>query len=195
MGSSSIDWSTELLNSTVWIIGVFLAAVVGTALIGWLLLRSTVWGRQVRRLAGDYFRPDREPRSWGPMLLALSLLFMTVAGVRMSVLFSYWANDMLTSLQMADAAGFWTTMFLFLPLAGIWIVYQLLNVYATGVLTIKWRIHTNNLMLDDWLRGEAYQRGHYVKGRVDNPDQRIQEDVYSFVSNSIGLVIGVAFVS
>ena len=190
MGSSSIDWGNELLNSVIWILGVFVAALLGTALIGWVLLRTTVWGRQFRRLAGNYFRPGREPRTWVPLLLALSLLFMTVAGVRMSVLFSYWANDMLTSLQMADAPGFWTTMFLFLPLAGIWIVYQLLNVYATGVLTIKWRIHTNNLMVDDWLRGEAYQRGNYVKGRVDNPDQRIQEDVFSFVSNSIALVVG-----
>jgi len=190
VGSSSIDWGNELLNSVIWILGVFVVALLGTALIGWVLLRTTVWGRQFRRLAGNYFRPGREPRTWVPLLLALSLLFMTVAGVRMSVLFSYWANDMLTSLQMADAPGFWTTMFLFLPLAGIWIVYQLLNLYATGVLTIKWRIHTNNLMVDDWLRGEAYQRGNYVKGRVDNPDQRIQEDVFSFVSNSIGLVVG-----
>ena len=189
-GSSTIDWSTELLNSTLWIIGVFLAALAATALVGWLLMRSTVWGRQFRRLAGNYFRPGREPRSWGPLLLAVSLLFMTVAGVRLSVLFSYWANDMLTALQKADAPGFWTTMFLFLPLAGIWIAYQLLNVYATGVLTIKWRIHTNDLVTDDWMHGEAYQRGNYVKNRVDNPDQRIQEDVYSFVTASIGLVIG-----
>jgi putative ATP-binding cassette transporter len=187
---SSIDWGTELFSSTLWIIGVFLAALLGSALIGWLLLRSTVWGRQFRRLCGRYFRPTREPRSWGPLLLALSLLFMTVAGVRLSVLFSYWANDMLTSLQKADAAGFWTTMFLFLPLAGVWIVYQLLNVYATGVLTIKWRIYTNELVVGDWMRGEAYHRGNYLTNRVDNPDQRIQEDVLAFVSTSIGLVVG-----
>ncbi len=190
MGENTIDWSTELVNSTVWIIGVFLAVLVGTALIGWLLLRSTVWGGQFRRLAGNYFNPTREPRTWAPLLLALSLVFMTVAGVRLSVLFTYWSNDMLTALQQGDSAGFWAAMFLFLPLAGIWIVYQLVNLYATGVLTIKWRVYTNNLVVEDWMRGDAFHRGTYATNRVDNPDQRIQEDVLAFVSTSIALVVG-----
>ena len=190
MGENSIDWGGEWVTSAVWIVGVFLAALVGSVLVGWLLLRTTVWGRQFRRLVGRYFRPGRELRSWGPLLLALSLLFMTVAGVRLSVLFSYWANDMLTSLQKGAVAGFWATMVLFVPLAGIWIVYQLLNVYATGVLTIKWRAYTNHMVVDDWMRGDAFHLGNYVKDRVDNPDQRIQEDVYSFVSTSIELIVG-----
>jgi putative ATP-binding cassette transporter len=103
VGENTIDWSTELVNSTVWIIGVFVAVLIGTALVGWLLLRSTVWGGQFRRLAGNYFNPTREPRSWAPLLLALSLVFMTVAGVRLSVLFTYWGNDVLTSLQQGDS--------------------------------------------------------------------------------------------
>jgi vitamin B12/bleomycin/antimicrobial peptide transport system ATP-binding/permease protein len=190
VGSSSIDWANELLNSALWIVGVFVATLLGSALVGWLLLRSTVWGRQFRRLAGDYFTPSRAPGGWGPLLLALGILFMTVAGVRLSVLFTYWGNDMLTSLQQGDAPFFWGTMLLFVPLAGIWIVYQLLNLYVTQVLTIKWRIFTNSRVIDDWMSGEAYHRGNYVKQRVDNPDQRIQEDVYSFVGTSIALVVG-----
>ena len=48
----------------------------------------------------------------------------------------------------------------------------------------------NNLIVDDWLRGEAYHRGQYVKGAVDNPDQRIQEDVASLHLDSAGLALG-----
>ena len=46
-----MDWSTEWFTSIVWILGVTLAAAVGTTLVGWLLVRSTAWGRQFRRLA------------------------------------------------------------------------------------------------------------------------------------------------
>ena len=76
MGENSIDWGSEWVTSAVWIVGVFLAALVGSVLVGLLLLRTTVWGRQFRRLVGRYFRPGRELRSWGPLLLALSLLLM-----------------------------------------------------------------------------------------------------------------------
>ena len=192
MGTSSIDWAQRVVQQLIWILGVFVAALVGhrAGRRGCCCAR-TVWGRQFRRLAGNYFRPGRESAAPGFRCCSrCSLLFMTVAGVRMSVLFSYWANDMLTSLQMADAPGFWTTMFLFLPLAGIWIVYQLLNVYATGVLTIKWRIHTNDLMVDDWLRGEAYQRGQLRQGPGRQPGPAHPGGRARFVSNSIALVLG-----
>lgn len=190
MGGSQIDWGSELLTSTIWIVGVFLAAVLATAVIGYLLLHRTVWGRQVRRLAGDYFLPSRSPDGWKPLLLALSLVFLSIASVRISVLDSYWANEMLTALQAGDSATFWSTMLLIVPIAGFWVAIQLLNVYLSGVLVIKWRVYTNDLVLSDWMREDAFHRRNHVASRVDNPDQRIQEDVPAYVSTSISLTIG-----
>ncbi len=54
---SDIDWSTEWLTSLLWVLGVTVAAAVAVLLIGWALTRWTVWGRQLRRLAGPYFSP------------------------------------------------------------------------------------------------------------------------------------------
>ena len=53
----AVDWSTEWFTSIVWIIGVTIASAVGCGLIGWLLARSTVWGRQFARLTVPYFTP------------------------------------------------------------------------------------------------------------------------------------------
>ncbi len=188
--STSVDWPNEWTASLTWVIGVFLATLVGTALIGWLLLRFTVWGRQFRRLAGDYFRPGRTPESWVPLLFALAILLMTVVGVRLSVLLSYAQNDLFTSLQRGDAEVFWSSMQILCLLLVIWIVYQLLNLYVSGALNIRWRVRTNDLVLDDYMSGSAYHRANYTTKRIDNPDQRIQEDVAAFVSTSLGLVTG-----
>ncbi len=46
----AVDWSTEWFTSTAWILGVTVAAGLACWLIGWLLARSTVWGRQFARL-------------------------------------------------------------------------------------------------------------------------------------------------
>src|SRR5262249_50063859 len=48
---------------------------------------------------------------------------------------------------------------------------------------------TNELM-DRWLRSQSYYHSQYVSERVDNPDQRIQQDVDSFVSTSLSLAVG-----
>jgi len=45
-------------------------------------------------------------------------------------------------------------------------------------------------MIDDWLARRAYHRGQFVSSPVDNPDQRIQEDVTSFTTDSTTLGIG-----
>jgi vitamin B12/bleomycin/antimicrobial peptide transport system ATP-binding/permease protein len=41
-----INWSIEWLTSLLWIARVFLFVVIGFALIAWLLIRRTRWGRQ-----------------------------------------------------------------------------------------------------------------------------------------------------
>lgn len=187
---SAVDWSSEWFNSLIWIIGVTVAAALVSFLIGAFLVRTTVWGRQFWRLAGPFFRPTRDRRSWVPLLFALGILLITIATVRMNVLFSYQGNGLFTALQKLDVDGFWFYVVLFIVLAVLWVLKELLRVYVQQVLGIKWRVWTNDRMIGDWLGGGAYHRGQFVKNRVDNPDQRIQEDVSSFVSLSQSLAFG-----
>ena len=45
-------------------------------------------------------------------------------------------------------------------------------------------------MLGDWLSGSAYHRMRFVSAPVDNPDQRIQQDITSYTSDSQSLALG-----
>jgi putative ATP-binding cassette transporter len=48
----------------------------------------------------------------------------------------------------------------------------------------------NDRVVGDWLDGRAYHRGRFTPSAVDNPDQRIQEDIASFPADSVTLAVG-----
>jgi vitamin B12/bleomycin/antimicrobial peptide transport system ATP-binding/permease protein len=66
----------------------------------------------------------------------------------------------------------------------------LVTFYIGQAQIIHWRLWLNQRMLGDWLNDSAYHRGRFVSTPVDNPDQRIQQDVTSYVSDSQSLALG-----
>jgi putative ATP-binding cassette transporter len=184
-----VDWSTEWFTSTVWIIGVFAGTVVGCGLVIRLLIRHTEWGRQFRRLAFPFFSL-RGPQGWGPLVTLLLLLLLTIATVRISVLVSYVNNGLFTALQQLDPAAFLRSVLIFAVLATISVVVVLLAFYVQQRLVIRGRVWLNDRIVGDWLDGRAYHSNRFIATPVDNPDQRIQEDINTFTANSATLGIG-----
>jgi vitamin B12/bleomycin/antimicrobial peptide transport system ATP-binding/permease protein len=186
-----VDWSTEWWRSPVWIGGVFLLTLVGFALIGWLLIKRTGWGRQFWRLSSMYFIPYQ--RSWialRPILTVALLLLLTVISVRLDVLLSFQGNEMFTALQELDQAAFWRQIGIFGILATVNVLLVLITFYIAQAQIIHWRLWLNQRMVGDWMTGAAYHRGRFVEAPVDNPDQRIQVDVTSYTSTSQSLALG-----
>ena len=185
----AVDWSPEWFTSIVWILAVTVAAAVGTALVGWFLTRSTVWGRQFARLAFPYFSP-RGPEGRGPLVTALLLLLLTIVGVRLNVLLSYSNNGLLTALQQLDRGAFARYLGIFCVLATVYVVIALITYYVTQRLTIRWWSWLTDDVLRDWFDGAAYHRGRFTPDAVDNPDQRIQQDIATFPVTSLSLTVG-----
>jgi putative ATP-binding cassette transporter len=186
-----IDWSTEWWKSPVWIGGVYLLTLVGFALIGWLLVKRTAWGRQFWRLSSRYFIPYE--RSWialRPILTVALLLLLTVISVRLDVLLSFQGNAMYTALQNLDQDAFWRLIGIFAILATVNVGLVLISFYIGQAQIIHWRLWLNQRMVGDWMSGAAYHRGRFVQAPVDNPDQRIQADVTSFTGTSQSLALG-----
>jgi vitamin B12/bleomycin/antimicrobial peptide transport system ATP-binding/permease protein len=174
----SINWSTEWLTSLLWIARVF-------------LIRRMRWGRQFWRLSGMYFIPrQRTWLSWRPILTVALLLLLTVVNVRLDVLLSYQGNDLLTAMQELNAPAFWRSILIFGVLATVNVVLVLVTFWIGQAQIIHWRLWLNQRMLGDWLNGAAYHRGRFVTTPVDNPDQRIQQDITSYTSDSQSLALG-----
>src|SRR5690606_5516157 len=135
-----------------------------------------------------YFSPKR---SWRPLATLALILFLTLCGVRLEVLFSNWYNTMYTALQKLDEAGFWGAMLLFAVLATVHVVRSLFDFYIQQAFTIRWRVWLNETLLSQWLDKQTYYRSQYLDTTVDNPDQRIQQDITSFAEMSLSLSMGV----
>ena len=183
-----MQWTAEQwLESLVWIGRTYLFVIVGFAAAAAALGRFTRWGRQFVRLAGTYFDPRRD---WRPLAAAALILLLAIAGVRLNVLLSYWSNGFYDAVQALDAKAFWFFMSLFALLATLHVARVLVAFYVSQAFEIRWRTWTNDRLTDDWLAGSAYYRARFVPNPTDNPDQRIQVDVGSFVSSTRSLAIG-----
>ncbi|UYO94910.1 ABC transporter ATP-binding protein/permease [Pollutimonas sp. M17] len=183
-----MDWNNALMDSGIWLVQAYAITVALAAAIIWGLTRFTVWGRQFWALAAEYFSPRR---NWRPLAALALILFLTLCGVRLEVLFSSWYNTMYSALQKLDEAGFWTAMLLFAILAATHIVRSLIDFYVQQAFTIRWRVWLNEKLLGQWLDRQSYYRSQYLDTPVDNPDQRIQQDVATFVEMSLSLSMGV----
>ncbi|MBL8436725.1 MAG: ABC transporter ATP-binding protein/permease [Zoogloeaceae bacterium] len=182
-----MDWSHELLDSLEWLGLAFAASLIGLAVTVWLLARGTVWGRQVRRLAWSYFQPGR---SWRPLLWLGVIVFLTLFSVRMNVLFSYWYNGFYSAMQELDGQAFWFMLAVFGVLATVHVARELLTFYLRQAFLIRWRTWLTQELMSRWLERQAYYRTHHLPRPIDNPDQRIQQDVDSFVTSTLGLSMG-----
>lgn len=182
-----MNWNQEIVNSVIWLTKAFAITSAGFVVVAWLLAHYTRWGRQFWRLAWPYFTPKR---SWKPLLTVALVLLLALFAVRMNVLFSFWSKDFYDAVQALDANRFWLFMGLFGVLASIHVVRELFTYYVQQSFEIHWRTWLNEKLSNDWLERGAYYRGQFVPEPTDNPDQRIQVDIASFVTFSLSLSIG-----
>ncbi|MGB3483440.1 MAG: ABC transporter ATP-binding protein/permease [Mycobacterium sp.] len=193
MFEQSIDWADQIGESLWWITWVWAVAALVTVATLATLLRFTGWGRQFWRVTGDYFKGRESLPVWG--LLGI-LLLSVVASVRLDVLLSYFYNDQSTALQVAfsgvasgDEAvrqsgveGFWTAMKLFALLATVHVVRTMFDIYLMQRFIIRWRVWLTGRLTGDWLDHRSYYRGRFIDETIDNPDQRIQQDIDIFTT-------------
>ena len=62
----------------------------------------------------------------------------------------------------------------------------MLDIYLTQRFIIAWRMWLTDHLTDDWLDGRAYYRDLFIDKTIDNPDQRIQQDVDIFTAGAGG---------
>jgi putative ATP-binding cassette transporter len=189
----SIDWHNELMHSAVWIGNTWTITAACVVLIAGVLVRFSTWGRQFWAITGDYFTGTASVRVWGVVAV---LLLSVMIEVRIDVLMSYYSNDLYSALQVAFQGagarnagqrnsgihGFWMAIVAFSILAIVRLVRILFDTYLTQRFIISWRVWLTDRLTTDWLRGRAYYRGRFTDAPIDNPDQRIQQDIDVFTT-------------
>jgi vitamin B12/bleomycin/antimicrobial peptide transport system ATP-binding/permease protein len=184
----SIDWGQALPDSLSWIALTWAISAVSVIVVLALLRLLTPWGRQFWRITGDYFIGSHSARVW--VMLGVLLLSVVVT-VRLTVLFSYQANDLNSSIQTAvqgmatgnkavkesGVHGFWMSILIFSIMAGLYIARAIFDIYLMQRFIVAWRVWLTDRLTGDWLEGRAYYRSRFIDNTIDNPDQRIQQDI------------------
>lgn len=134
-----------------------------------------------------YWKSEEKRRALTLLAVVISMNF---AMVYILVLINSWYNEFYNSLQEYDYSQFWPLIGKFSLLAFIYIGIAVYAVYLRQLLQIRWREWMTNDYLKRWLSGEAYYRLQVMDSDMDNPDQRIQEDVGQFVLLSLTLLLG-----
>ena len=98
---------------------------------------------------------------------------------------------MYTSLQEFNEHVFWQQMGLFCVIAASSVSAALVSYYLEQRFVINWIEWLNEQLVDKWMAHRAYYKTQYLSENLDNPDQRIQQDVQSYVKTTLSLSTGV----
>ena len=138
-------------------------------------------------LAGPYWRSDERLKSGGILLAVIAL---NLGSVYITVLINLWYALFYNALQERDFSAFSYQLVRFSGLAAIYIFAGVYRIYLRQMLQIRWRNWLTQRYVARWLQNDAYYHMQLSGGGTDNPDQRIQEDINSFIGQTLLLGLG-----
>jgi putative ATP-binding cassette transporter len=131
---------------------------------------------------------DRLTAHWQPWALLTLLLFLSLSVSGLNVIISYVGNFFNTALAKKDQLNYWKYLFVY---AGVFVVGTPIVViyrYIRDKLSLYWRDWMTNKFLDKYFQNRAYYNINSQK-EIDNPDQRISEDIKSFTETSLAFLL------
>ena len=136
-----------------------------------------------------YWFGDEKWQARGLLLLIVVLL---LGYTGLSVVLNSQRGELISSLSAKDEARFWQTVVIFV---GVLVVYAPLlagYTYLRDRLGLEWRRWLTHRFVNQYFSDRAFYRINQFNPDIDNPDQRIAEDVRSFTQESLTLVLVVA---
>ena len=121
------------------------------------------------------------------------LLAVLLALVASSTALLAWNNQLqkgfYDALQQRDAAAFHSNLTLTFLVIGLYVAVAVWKRYLEQALEIKWRGSLTESMMGRWLGERTFYRIER-DGLLDNPDQRLTEDMRSYIQLMIQLSLG-----
>ena len=118
-------------------------------------------------------------------LMIVFLIVVNQAQVGISVRLSFFNRDWFNAIQNKDENTFWSLLFtVFLFWAAIYIASAIIEYLVQSTLMIRWRRWLTDDYIKNWLDDGTHYRMMLAGSEADNPDQRIADDISSFINNT-----------
>lgn len=139
-----------------------------------------LWRRFVD-IARPYWHSDERWRARGMLALLVVLLLGQTA---FNVLFNQETGEFTSALAARDSDRFWASIWRYTAILVAAVPIYSLYYYVRDTLGLRWRRWLTDRFLARYFHDRAYYRLGSASG-IDNPDQRIAEDINSFTQKSL----------
>jgi len=146
---------------------------------------STTTGRQFWNISKAFFASAQQRKAQG-YLTVLVILALSVGGVQ--VLMSYAGRDFMTAIAQKNTAAYWRLLGLYLGTFALAVPLGVYYRWTEQRLALLWRQWLAERLIERYFNNRAYYRLRGSEG-IDNPDQRISEDVLNFTTNSLSFLL------
>ena len=140
---------------------------------------ARLWFRFVA-IARPYWHSSERWPAWGMFALLIVLLLGQTA---FSVLFNHETGEFTSALAARDSERFWTSIKFYTAILVAAVPIYALYFYVRDMLGLRWRRWLTDSFLQRYFSQRAYYRLN--TSGIDNPDQRIAEDINSFTQRSL----------
>ncbi len=140
---------------------------------------------RVRQALTSFSSSDNGRAGWRLFVLLIACMLM-ISGL--NVLNSYIGRDFISSVESRDMPRFVFASVVYLIVFGVSTLVAVLYRYVEERLALLWRDWQTRSLLQRYLEGRTYLKLS-AEGGVENPDQRIADDVRVFATMSLSIVL------
>lgn len=136
------------------------------------------------RLLKPYWQSEEKKLAY--ILLFLNIFFTFVA-VEGNVGITYCTKNVLNALQHFNKSLIWQNLLLMVGVITMMFLAYGFAFYVNGLLALRWRQWLTKNTLRQWLINKNYYRFQFLAKKIDNPDQRISEDINQFTQLTLDI--------
>lgn len=143
--------------------------------------------RRFWRSALGFWRRGGAVAAW-PMVIALFVIIL--ANLALDLVFNHWNKWFFDALEQKNTAEVLRQALIYVPLAAASVTMAVTNVYLRMTTQRTWRAWMNAHIMDRWLAHGRYYQLNLVRGKHQNPEYRISEDLRIATDAPVDFAVG-----
>ncbi|MFZ4115112.1 MAG: ABC transporter ATP-binding protein/permease [Chthoniobacterales bacterium] len=138
-------------------------------------------------LLKPYWVSEEKKLAW---VLLFLLMLCVVCEVTAGIGFNYFYKFFYDALQSFDTHKIINSFYYFVAVRALFTAAVAATVFLSGTLSIRWQRWLTQYYLHRWLQEHTHYRLQFLSQKIDNPDQRITEDLQKFTELTLRLLFG-----
>ncbi len=143
--------------------------------------------KDIWKIARPFFTGEKK---YYAIAMLCGIFALELGFIYLLVVLNYWYNDFYNALQDYNYPAFIFNIKKWLWLVGLLIVTFMSKFFLNLWLGLQWRIWMTHVYVQRWMDHNSFYGIKVLGDETDNPDQRISQDIDSFISSFLSLSIG-----